>query len=128
MDRRYWARATRTATRAPRPQAGSVVPGPACGEEEVFRDGWVAACFRVGTGIRAHPLCWEGAPVLGVTSDVRAAVPEQCPERHCAPFRTAGSSRLNPGHVSVLAALAWAGCWRRIGVCSSRLIASRSRL
>ena len=46
-------------------------------------------------------------------------------ERHCAPFRTAGSSRLNPGHVSVLAALAWAGCWRRIGVCSPRLIVSR---
>ena len=41
------------------------------------------------------------------------------------PSARRGSSRLNRGTFRFRAALARAGCWRRIGLCSPRLIASR---
>ena len=70
---------------------------------EVFRGGCVVSCVRVRTDIRAHPLCWKGAPVLGVTSDVRAAVPEQCPGTALQrPSAVPRISRRNPVYVSVL--------------------------
>jgi hypothetical protein len=52
--------------------------------------------------VSVHVRLLGGCPVLGVMSDVRA-VPGQCPRNGvlCA-LRTAGSSRLNRGHVSVL--------------------------